>query len=85
MSKTIFFRILEPTGEIQTSTPNQVISNIQKAFGSFPAKLRRENISVLRGLLIGTTSSIQEEEDNEYYQIIQAIEKYGEIEIYAES
>ena len=78
MSATIYWRpfnnskILEGIG-----APSSFIEDMKKAFDRFPLKLTEDDIPTLKGM-------IAVDDQGYYQQVLDLIEKYEEIELYAE-
>ena len=65
--------------DIEVSSPSSFIESIKKAFDVFPVILNESHIPTLRGM-----ASVRGHNKNEYDILLEYIEKFGTIEIYAE-
>lgn len=81
MSASICYRQVKPQSgkSLDVSAPSSFIREMDHAFGSLPLQLNKGDLPTLRGM-----SATQREFDNPYSRLIEAIEKLGEIEVYAE-
>lgn len=80
MSATILYRPGKPkVKSLEVSTPSAFLEIMQKCFGDPPFTLRKENIPTLSGMAAAWT-----DENNPFQRIIDNIEKYGGIEVWAE-
>jgi len=80
MSANIYYRpVKSGRHSVGAMAPSSFIKSIEKALGRFPLTLVDSDIPVLQGM-----SATQSEEDNPYNDLIKGIEKYGEIEVFAE-
>lgn len=78
MSANILYRTIKKGKSLEVSSPSSFIEMFENAF-PFPTILRQENIEILNGMRIGS-----EYHKETLKKIIEAIETFGEIEIYAE-
>lgn len=78
MSATIHYRVIaEADPYLKTvGSASSLIDALERAFGSFPCKLSEEHIPVLRGMAAVSFKQPCNE-------IIEIIENFGEIELYA--
>jgi len=82
MSATIHYRQTSKVDPyLKTcSAPSSFIESIEDAFHHFPCELEESDIGTLRGMASVYNSL---EEDNPYKELIDLIEKFGSIKIYA--
>ena len=76
MSANIYWIPTRKGGEIETSCPSRFIKTIEETFGVFPVKLDESRLILLQAMF--TASG-----DRCYEQLVELIEKYGEILIEA--
>lgn len=81
MTASVSYRQVKPVDGVGLSVgaPSHFIQCMERAFGVFPVRLTKSDIPVIRGMM----AILREDQDNPYGEIIGAIEKLGEIEIYA--
>lgn len=82
MSANIYWRpVTTARNDLSVSAPSDFIDSMREAFGNLPVKLTDKDIPTLKGM-----SSVRNifRNENPYKEIIETIEKVGEIEIWAE-
>lgn len=82
MSASIYWCQVRPvSGErLSAWAPSSFISSIEKAFGGFPCDFGNGDIEKLKGM----ASMCNDGGGNPYQEIINRIEKYGVIRVWAE-
>ena len=82
MSTTIHYRNMSKTDPHlkNVGAPGSFIQSMQKAFGRFPCELAEKDYAKLSGMAIMYSGS---DDDNPYREVIDLIEKFGRIELYA--
>lgn len=80
MSASIYYRQVKPVSGklLNTSAPSSFIDSLEKAFGGREPTLTTTEIPILQGMAILWTGMGGK---NPYEQLIEGIQKYGEIEI----
>lgn len=68
---------------LNCSFPSSFSESLEKAFGSYPCVLSKDDIPVLRGMAV-TGSKNMHDSSSPYTDLIKAIEKYGEIRVWSE-
>jgi len=83
MSANVYWKQVKPVkgNDLGLAAPQHFMENMEKAFGSREPTLNKNDIPVLKGLSIGDGGDMG---GNPYDKLIEAIKKYGEIELYAE-
>lgn len=81
MSNSIYWRQAKPTDckHFPCETPSAFIVSIERAFGDLPRTFDCESIPTLAGM-----SATQPDTKNIYRRMIEAIDKYGAIEVWAQ-
>lgn len=82
MGANIYFHQMKPVDgqSISCHAPSSFIASMERAFGEFPCVLDSENVPVLKGM----AAMSHDGGGNPYQEIIDAIDKYGTIKVYAE-
>ena len=81
MSATIFCRPIPEKGEhLPVWAPSSFIAQMEKAFGSWPLYLEKKDIPTLKGM-----AAVSGDGGNPWPSLIEAIEKYGCVELWSES
>lgn len=82
MGANISYRQVKPiTGkDLPVGAPSYFIGTMEKAFGNFPCTLTSEDIPILRGM----AATMRDEQQNPYEKLVEAIERMGAVEVYAE-
>lgn len=82
MSATIHYRKTAKADPYlkQVGAPSSFIESLKRAFGGFPVELTESSIPILRGMqaVAGFPPN-----DDAYGEVIELIEKFGSIELYA--
>ena len=78
MSANIYWRTVKKGKDLNIATPQNFMEMFKGAF-SIPAVLMEDDIDMLNGMRIGS-----ENYKEPLAEIIEAIKKHGEVEIYAE-
>ncbi|MDD5693561.1 MAG: hypothetical protein PHU86_03770 [Patescibacteria group bacterium] len=82
MSANIYWRPdTQARNNFDVGAPSDFIDSIREAFGELPVKLNSKDVPTLKGM--ASVKSLWRN-DNPYKEIIETIEKVGEIEIWAE-
>lgn len=81
MSAAIVYRPIKPKGEKNLGVlfPSGFLEIMQKCFGDPPFTLETKDIPILTGMAAAWT-----DDDNPFQRIIDKIEQYGGIEVWAE-
>jgi hypothetical protein len=82
MSANVYWRPVKPTSghDLGLAAPQHFLENMEKAFGNREPTLGQDSIPILQGLSIGSGGDMA---GNPYDKLIEALEKYGEIELEA--
>jgi len=83
MSANVYWKQVKPVSghDLGLAAPSRFMSNMREAFGSETPTLDKSCIFLLKGLSIGDGGDMG---GNPYEKLIEAIKKYGEIELWAE-
>ena len=81
MGANIYFRPVKPKNKyaVCSMAPQSFMETMRKAFGDFPCELSEADLQKLNGMAIMFTDDC-----NPYTDLIDAINKHGTIEVYAE-
>lgn len=82
MSANIYFRQVRPidSESLSVYAPSSFIESMTEAFGVFPCILGANEVPVLKGM----AALNRDGGGNPYSELIEAINKYGTVEVYAE-
>ena len=86
MSANIYYRQVKPIDgkDLAVFGPSSFIRSLEQAFGRFPCELGKKDIETLKGMAAVSMDGAEDKYGNPYTNLIEAIEKLGVIEVYAE-